>query len=371
MSQWWFLVCSIILGIISLLITIVFCFWFIYLLETIRLKWKFYRNALKCLLQGDSDNQQRSIVYNAKTELVKNVFLFFLNIVEWIAFIFARIAYALNFTLQYSQHDDINEDTYQNRSQESFFAVLNISSSNIQISLSAYSFLFLPNNLLVLSLTLVASLCMYLAARNARKSWITSKYIPHLICFFSFCMVAIQILATFCSIHIFVDWCNIVLVTVSLIIAFKQYMKLRMVINWTIVDLSITRRTNSLAKQVKMRQKFIRFFTLIWIGTFMLVSCEYLRALLHTLVILFRSEEVETFSISLCDNTYFLTPAFNDILAVLFFGKFLLGVVAASFIFIPYIGYGLSTMCIMLWRLFRGKTGYKTHYHNEIYAPLI
>ena len=370
MSQWWFLVCSVFLCIVSLLTTVVFCFWFVYLLEAMRRKWKFYKNALRLLERGDSDSQQLSLAYNAKTEFVKNIFLFFLNLVEWVAFIFARVAYLLNFTLQYSE-DDTSEVKYHNESQSSFFAVLNIPSSNVHLNLSAYSFLFLPNNLLVLSLTLVACLCMYLAARSAGRSWIQSKYIPHIICFFFICMVAIQILALFCSIHIIADLCNITLVTASLIIALKQYMKLRMVINWTITDLSISSRRNSLAKQVKMRKQFIRFFNLIWIGTFMLVSCEYLRTLLHTLVIIFRSVEGANFSISLCQSTYFITQAFSDIITVLFFSKFALGVLGASFIFIPYIVYGLSAMCIILWRLYKGKTGYKTHYHNEIYAPLI
>ena len=369
MSQWWFLIFSVILGIISLLITVVFCFWFIYLLGAIRHKWSIYRAALRSFQQGECDDQQQMRAYNAKTELVKNVFLFFLNLVEWISCIFARIAYALNFTLQYSQ-PEINEDNYQNESQQ-FFAVLDIPQSNVKFSLSAYSFLFLPNNLLVLSLILVASLCMYLAARNARKSWIKSKYIPHLICSSILFLIAIQIIAIFCSIHILADFCNIVLVTISVIIALKQYMKLRMVINWTIVDLSITLRRKQLAKQVKMRQNFIRYFSLIWIGTFMLISCEYLRALLHTLVIIFRNDGITNISISLCENSHFSTPAINDILTVLFFSKFVLGMLGASFIFIPYIVYGLSTMCIILSRKYRGKTGYRTHYHNEVYAPLI
>ena len=63
--------------------TISFCFWFIYLIEAIRRKWNISRRALGCLQQGDCDLQQQILTYNSKTEFVKNVFLFFMNLVEW------------------------------------------------------------------------------------------------------------------------------------------------------------------------------------------------------------------------------------------------------------------------------------------------
>ena len=81
-----FLVLSLVLGILT---TIVFCFWFVYLLDALRRKWKIYRRVLKCLQEGVLDLQQHMLIHNSKTELVKNVFLFFMNIVEWSGFLLA------------------------------------------------------------------------------------------------------------------------------------------------------------------------------------------------------------------------------------------------------------------------------------------
>ena len=73
--------------------TIVSCFWFIYLIETIRRKWNIYIRALGCLQQGDCDLQQQILTYNSKTEFVKSVFLFFMNLVEWTGFNLAFLFY--------------------------------------------------------------------------------------------------------------------------------------------------------------------------------------------------------------------------------------------------------------------------------------
>ena len=99
----------------SILLTFVFCLWFVYLLNTIRRKWKFYKNELRCLKQGTNGVQQQTLAYNAKTELVKNIMLFFLNLIEWIAFIIARMGYMIYFAeklLHHSQSRDLNADPF-------------------------------------------------------------------------------------------------------------------------------------------------------------------------------------------------------------------------------------------------------------------
>ena len=369
MNQWWLLVGSITLLIVSLLTTVVFCFWFVYLFDAIRRKWKFYKNELRCLQQGTSDVQQQTLAYNAKTELVKNILLFFLNLTEWMAFIFARVGYIYHFIHEIFQEGNHHQSVYL--IADSFFAVLNITTGTIKLKFSFLSFLFLTNIFFVMSIILVASLCMYLAARIGRKSWIKSNRIPHLIVFFLVCSIINHLLASFCSSLIVSHWITVLLVIASVCIALKQYRKLKMVMGWTIVDLYVCRKKTSMAKQVKIRRRFTRLFTLIWTGIFLLSLDQFLGTIIKTLMLIFRQKNTTSFDISLCESIYFLTPTFKDILFALFACKFVLGGVGASFIFISYIGYGLFTMCIMLWRLYRGKTEYKTHYHNEIYAPLI
>ena len=76
----YFLIISFIIVVFT---TVLFCFWSIYLIEAIRRKWNIYKRALGCLHQGDCDLQQQILTHNSKTEFVKNVFLFFMNLVEW------------------------------------------------------------------------------------------------------------------------------------------------------------------------------------------------------------------------------------------------------------------------------------------------
>ena len=45
MSQWWLIACIIFLLVVSMLTTIVFCFWFIYLIDAIFRKGKIYKNT--------------------------------------------------------------------------------------------------------------------------------------------------------------------------------------------------------------------------------------------------------------------------------------------------------------------------------------
>ena len=45
--------------------------------------------------------------------------------------------------------------------------------------------------------------------------------------------------------------------------------------------------------------------------------------------------------------------------------------IGSLFIFVPYTGYGLCTMFVILWRLLKGKTGYRTHFPVQLIVPLI
>ena len=49
----------------------------------------------------------------------------------------------------------------------------------------------------------------------------------------------------------------------------------------------------------------------------------------------------------------------------------MIGLTGLGLIFFSYVGFGLCTMCVILWRLMRGKTGYQTHFQNPLLEPLI
>ena len=370
MLAWWVITCLVALAFISLITTIVFCFWSVYLFDAIRQKRKSYQKTILRIKEGYDDQQQHILAYNAKTEYVKNAFLFIQNFIEWIGFLFARIGYGLYFIKEYHRYE--RQVQAHNASEYMSYGVLFIQNDEMQLNYSfAYSFLFLPDTLNIVSLILIASLCMYLASRQARTSWIKSTRIPYLIGFFLICCTINQILASFCSLHVIADWLSAILMTVALIIVFKQYKKLKMVIDWSIVDLNVSQRKRLMEREIRKKKHFTTIFLFIWAGYTSLLVCTYLLAIFHTLVLVFREKVDSSNPLSLCHKSQFSNSVISIILSIIFYAKFVFGLIGISCIFIPYIGYGLLTMYVVLWRLWKGRTGYKTHFHNQLRAPLI
>ena len=89
----WFLINLTISGLITIIIACIFCFWFCSLASGNSTKEEIYISALEMVEHGECGSQEQMVVYNAETELVKNLFLFFMNIVEWLAFLLNIIVY--------------------------------------------------------------------------------------------------------------------------------------------------------------------------------------------------------------------------------------------------------------------------------------
>ena len=332
--------------IIYILYTVVSCFWFIYLIDGIRRKRSFYKSALRCV-EGESDTHQQMLAYNAKTQLVKFVYLFFLNLVEWLGFSLSSVQ-ALRITME----------AYQ-KEIPSLHIIMN---STFQIP---------PIHMvcMITSMAILGSLCDYLSARYAHKSWIKSDRFPYWICFFLFSSIAIQILLTVCYTYIVGVWFIMILSLASVIYLWKQYRKLNMVLQWSVVDLRVSGRIKLLEQYVRMKRRFNRIFTTIWIGISLLLFTGLILLITRTTRIIVRMYYHLFTDNLLCfgpepDRDSFVFPALFIFASVLEWLGFL-------FFFIPYISYGLFTMCVILWRLFRGKTGYKTHFHVNLTRPLI
>ena len=135
-----------------------------------RRKWKFYRNASDCL-ERDENNQEEIMAYNAKTEFTKYVFLFFINLLEWVTMITVALNFIPNMILRY---DDIvsNGEHFVDWSDESDSSE---QKDRIRHFLASLPFRNWSISCLILSLVLIASLCMYLAARQAKLSWMKSN----------------------------------------------------------------------------------------------------------------------------------------------------------------------------------------------------
>ena len=305
------------------LTTLVFCFWFVYLLDAIKSKWKFYRNALRCLPQENFDSQQQIIVYNAKTEFVKNVFLFFINLTEWLGLIFYCALCIIDIT---------------HEKKKQFYV--------------SYLLISFTNNCPMFSLILLGNLYMYLASRYSQYYWISTYKAPFFINLFILYQVVIQVLLTLSIYFPFViitECLTLILFTVTALFAIKQYRKLLMVISWTIVDMRVSGNILLTKKQVKMKRTFTRLSSFIWIGIIVEIAHLYMKFLLLILSVPIREYRPPDVAV------------LNGLSTV----NKCVGLFGAILIYIQYIGYGLSTMTVVLWRLYTGKSAYRTHFHND------
>ena len=375
MIQLFGLICLVVIAFVCLLTTIVFCFWFVYLLDAIRSKWKFYKNALRCLQQENFDSQQQILIYNAKTEFVKNVFLFVMNFIEWLALISNCVAYIIYIARVIIDCQEGNTIT-NNYTNSSHYMIqipcINITKSvPFRIPSTGRVFISLAHNCAVLSLVLIASLCKYLANRFSQCSWISSANIPYLISLSILYQVLSQIIASFCSFLIIAELFNLFLFTVSILFALKQYRKLLMVINWTIVDLRVSGNNLLLKKQIRMKRTFTRIFALIWVGISLILAYCYIGYFLLISGVLIRSSHSLSFDIFLCEISHIPNSEMFSFITILKGVNNCVLLIGIVFVFIQYTGLGLSNMSVILWRLCTGKSGYRTHFHNDLYAPLV
>ena len=308
--------------IVHSLYTFVFCFWFIYLVDAMKRKRSFYKATLRCV-EGESDPHEQMLAYNSKTELVKFVYLFCLNLVEWIGLTFAYIA-----LISY-----LIGENHQKFAAINFLHVLGELDSKLD-------FILFSNSFIVMSMAILGSLCMYLSARYAQKSWIKSNRTPYWISFFLFSSIASQILDTICYTHIIGMWCDMILVTLSVIFAWKQYRKLNMVLQWSIVDLRVNGDIELLDRHVRMKRQFNRIFTAIWIGISFLSVALFVSVIARTTKFILHISNQPFTERLLCNTThisYFDSNAFvfADLVVDI------LGLLGMLFVSIFYIGYGL------------------------------
>ena len=340
-------------AVLYILYTIVFWFWFIYLVDAMKRKRGYYKTTLRCI-EVESDPHLLMLAYNAKTELVKFVYLFCLNLIEWAGITIAFTLCILQIFLLNNQQE-LPTDHLPSGSGKL--------SSPYKLSIQYFG-----NIYLVFSAAILGSLCMYLSARYAQKSWITSNRIPYWICFFLLSSSTAQVLVNICDTYIIGIWCDKIVVTLSVLFAWKQYRKLNMVIQWSIVDLRVSGNIELLEKQVRMKRRFNRIFTTIWIGVPCLLVANFITLISQTTHLIHRMDNHSFTEALLCPSKF----EANDPIDI-YLIKEIITTIGCLFICIPYVGYGLCTMFVILWRLFKGKTGYRTHFHvhDMLTKPLI
>ena len=360
---WIQFITSIILILVYSLYTLVFIFWCVYLIDAVKRKRIYYQRTLRCLQREDL--HQQTSAYNAKTQIVKYSFLFCINLIEWLGCTCSLIPNIILIVQEY-HHNMLSNSTLSD--SEFSFHLMIATRTNFHLNLPYFNNLFL-----ILTFTLIGSLSMYLASRYAQKSWIKSNSVPYWICFFAFGSIVTQILVTICYTTVIGVWCESLIVTLTMIFTWRQYRKLLMVIKWSIVDLQVGGRERLVLKQIRMKRTFTRIFTFIWIAAFFILSSEYVESILETYQILFPTDNypffVSPFSCEILQRS--TEDIFYYVDVSLLYLEISLIVMGALFLFIPYTCYGLITMCVMLWRMCKGRTGYRTHFHNQLCERLI
>ena len=344
----WVKICLTLNGVSATVITFVFSFWFVYLLVSIKQKWNCYRTAMGCVqVEKACFNDQIDVIaYNSKTEFVKSIYLFIMNILEWLTFVIICIVSMAHFAL-------IIYKTQPAHNPKQLLTALEFDSSECLIT----NLLLLGNNCLVLCLVVFASLCNYLAARYARVRWIDSTRIPGFICIFVLYSVVNQVIAASRTITIVALWFNTLLLTLSLIMAITQYRKLNMVLKWTIVDLQISQNNSRLlAKNIQMKRAFSRTVRVFILGLILSTVTDYTTNIMLSAKLIFSDYDYSRYQ-----N---LELIFSKILFVF---RYTVSFIGAVLVFTPYVGYGVLTLYKILWRLVTGKTGYKTHFRNELF----
>ena len=357
-----------------LVLTVAFCFWFVYLLQDVINKRACYKAAL-LRMQEPNDTYQQQVVYNTETCYVLSLYLFIINIAEWVTvtsfvatFVYINVKYGLKCASQMSISNSFNHSTETNLT---FSDCLTLSLKNSLLNSETHAFLINSGyNLILLSLTLIASLCNYLTARYARMSWIKSNRIPYFIVLVLVIMLVAQISTLFCFLILIVRLIHFVITAIAFAVGIHQYRRLRMVIQWIVVDLEISQTDhNSLIKFKRMNKQFKITFTVLWLGiVFTLISIFVNNFLIGTQLVLQLIFEPNKYH-ALCTlhSNYLPKYVFNvSILIINLFSS-----LGAIFAFSLYTIYGYVAMFVLLRRRIRGETGFRTHYHIKSRTPLV
>ncbi|KAI6645944.1 hypothetical protein LOD99_13201 [Oopsacas minuta] len=368
------IITSISVGLAYIVFLVAFIFWFLYLLHDVIKRRTCYKSALRSI-QEYTDQYQQQVVYRAQTEYVKSIFLSSINIVEWIAITSggaAMIYYCLKneFICSRKFDESVNSsnplDHFTNVSDcFKILSITDILNSHIfsELLLTGYNFF-------LLSITLVGCLSNYLTARYARKSWITNSKVPYFIALAFVFMLITQISTLFCSLTLIIRCVHCVVSVVALVFAIQQSWRLRMVINWTVVDLEISQNNKrSLIKFKKMSKRLSNLFYLLWIGCFLALITVFMEniKLVIELILQFISEDNHDYSLCTLHNQYLST----SIAAIFDVFNGILSITGILLIYFPYILSGYIRMSVIIWLRIRGRTGYRTHFPNPLRKPLI
>ena len=349
-------------AVIFIVSTVAFIFWFIYLLQELLSRKAIYKSALKRCNENNS-LEQRETVYKANTDYVKTIFLFSINIFEWIEGLYFFVDYMYYIGIAYVVH--LLENSPIENQVNSYVGKFLWSTE----TLNTYIFkniMFTGYNFLLLTLTSTACLCNYLTARYARKSWIKHNKIPYIITLTVVFIILTQISSLFCFIRVIVRWIHLLVLILVLAFGIHQSRKLRMVINWTIVDLEISKNNLKQLKKLKsMIFNFRIYITVYWIGCISIfVSILGANIYLTSHIVLQNIfEKQHNYNLCIDKSEYQLPSYIETFLLVVENIACLLGYFV---VYVPYTVFGYYSMSVLIWRRVTGRAEYCTRYRVYI-----
>ena len=358
-------------GIQFLIGNVISIFWFIYFVKSI----VYRRNISKSCLQQNETSPQSLSYFNNKTFLVRDAFLLAMLLVEW----FGLISTSL---LIVDSHLIYVRDCLYRTNNGSYLLSIHASSNipcylndvelqilNSEVNSSIFQFAY---SCLSLCTVLVISLCRYLTARYARLSWIKSNTIPYFIFLSVLILVILNLLKFFCHL-LFLSECILWIFEVILLgLMFRESKKLLMVMNWTNIDLSIAQNQPNLLYRSKcMKKRFKKFVILLWIGAFFFVFLHFLHISIFgaDLILNFIHDHPENRSFCQIHSVQYIPQPIRMTVTVL---SLISLTISNAMISLPFYLTSLYIMCVIIWRLVKGKSGLRTHfYYKNLKTPLI
>ena len=358
----------VIFAITYILICIAFLFWITYIFQIILQKMRAYRTATNTQSTATASQDQTMQAYNAKTEIIKNGFLLAMNTLEWSGLTLVLLA-SVHSHLKaenncHNQANGTNSDT----------SAFNCFIANVQINRLYHGWsetaATVGHNCYILSLALIISLMHFLTARYAQKSWIKTNGIPHFIVATVLLIVLVQGMSLFCSLILISKCIQSFIEAIFIILGVKVFRRLSMVIDWSIVDLRTSRSNPELLKiNQKSKTKFAKYFSTFWLGVTSLFLGKILMNAVLILGIVLSNLNCPKHEVSLCKIHVKIIPKRINFILVLTSNVLISA--GMLLILVPYTIYGLWLMSVLFWRKMRGKSGFKTHFHNSLQERLL
>ena len=225
---------------------------------------------------------------------------------------------------------------------------------------------------MILTCVLISSLCQYLIARYARKSWIHCKKLPHYICLYIFLITIVDVSYFFCYLTFISNCLQWLFGAIMFAITTIQFNRFIAEINRKNKDLENIKDYEIRLRNLKMsKNRCILCMKLLSTGIVLFILAELLSNIfIGTELILhgiYKQNFLRKSSFCKVHQGNIPLPIFVTISSL----NTIITVIGFMFVLGPYLVIGYQTMFILIWRRITGKTGVKIRYNNHLTKKLL